>query len=162
MNDPALQLGRAVDLAAKTASMYESAAGFGRRMADHLSGSQVKGLEDIARRAQTADEVLAYIDTQTKRHRAWRGHNLGPDLRAALIGDASSLAPLGWSRDSICTALKIADDEQKRQVTLLLYRAFLRQVAMHYLFARRQLAQGARRAASERQGRTQEGNDGVD
>jgi len=137
-----LRMERAVAL--RAAALYETALTFGKRMArqfdDNRGRAQVKGLERLAARASVPAEVLTYVAEQTRRHRAWSDHDLGTDLLAVLTDGGSdgryAADSLYNQRDGIGDPLDL-DETERRQVTLLLYREFLRQVTVQYLFAQR-------------------------
>ena len=139
-----MQLVRAVAL--KADAFYGTAEKFGARMArpfSHEHGhergrAQITGLEAIANSALKASDVLDYVKKQTARHEEWYKDNLGPDLLSFLTdGGPDSLYK---QRGAIEKSLSL-DAVERQQVTVMLYREFIRQVAAHYQFEQRRLQQ---------------------
>lgn len=153
-----LQLVRAVALVAD--AIYDVSTEFGARMARQISGerglSQIKGLEAIANSALRASDVLDYVKRQTARHNEWFDDGLGVDLLAYLTDGASveryQLDNLYKKRDAIDYRLRHdlagqgtgLDATERQQVTIMLYRQFVHQIAAHYQFQRRQVGRGPR------------------
>lgn len=126
-----MQLIRAVALEAD--ALYEQSASFGRQMAKDVAGdrgrSQVTGLEAIANSTLKVGDILDYIKRQTARHKEWQADSFGARLLNLFTMD------LNRRRDVLASRLG-ATEEEKQQLTLLLYREFIRQMAAQDAFSR--------------------------
>lgn len=109
---------------------------FGTRAAKSIAGergrAQLSGLENIANAALTVASVLDYVKRQTARHKEWQRDRFGPDLLTFLTDS------LRQHRDTIAHGLDPTSEAEQQRIHLLLIREFVRQLAVHYEFARSQ------------------------